>query len=333
MNFSEYLTVYDERKRQSGTTVSAEEFYPMCVRRCDRRAPSRRAYGLWKTQMDAEVVWIRDRRPYVKIYPTYLDSFRNARLDVPMCYLKPPLEVFAIQLPAYSRDGLKSLLVREAARGDAMGIISITALRMYQGNIERDINIMYPDPTEQDKTFEQCLDENPIFTETGTPESILRAHGCIREASRIALSAILLLNGGNRMVSDGSTPIQPDVLTDDLDRFVNGDKATRERLANRARRRGKNGWTIGREVPLPRNRTPYEPSGYMRGPLSYQGFRCGHFRMQACGRRWQDSRLIFVPPTIVRPDLPLPPQYRQAYRVSRVSQEYASTTDIKETAK
>ena len=98
-------------------------------------------------------------------------------------------------------------------------------------------------------------------------------------------------------------------------KFANGDEEIRRRLANKARRRGKNGWTIGRELQVAVNRSASEPAGEKRGPLTHQHLRRRHFRMQRHGPGWKESRMIFIPPTAIRPDLPLPENYKKRYRV------------------
>lgn len=64
------------------------------------------------------------------------------------------------------------------------------------------------------------------------------------------------------------------------------------------------GWKIGSEIDLPRcshSDNCYPPTGR---ELQYGHVRSGHMRMQPCGPENQERKLIFVPPTMVRPDLP-----------------------------
>jgi hypothetical protein len=66
------------------------------------------------------------------------------------------------------------------------------------------------------------------------------------------------------------------------------------------------GWVVGREIDLPRPLIHYvddRPSATHTFELKYGHIRSGHMRMQPCGAHNQDRKLIFVAPTIVRPDL------------------------------
>lgn len=66
------------------------------------------------------------------------------------------------------------------------------------------------------------------------------------------------------------------------------------------------GWKVGSEIDLPRplvNRLERrDPTGR---ELEYGHVRSGHMRMQPCGEGSRDRKLIFVAPTVVRPDLPI----------------------------
>ena len=87
---------------------------------------------------------------------------------------------------------------------------------------------------------------------------------------------------------------------------------SKSRQANAAKHRERivakcKGWVIGREIDLPRpivNRIGYPDTGGGR-ELAYGHIRSGHMRLQPCGPQNSLRRLIFVAPTIVRPDLEL----------------------------
>jgi hypothetical protein len=80
-------------------------------------------------------------------------------------------------------------------------------------------------------------------------------------------------------------------------------------------------WCIGREIVLPRPEVEHrtvegnpEGRGYT---LSHQYLRSGHLRLQQYGPRDRPHhKLIFIPPTVVRPDLPPPPMAR-GYRIQQ----------------
>jgi hypothetical protein len=78
------------------------------------------------------------------------------------------------------------------------------------------------------------------------------------------------------------------------------------------------GWTVGREIDLPTTEYRYLHRAASEGghrELSQGHLRRGHMKMQPCGEQSKDRKLIFVAPTIVRPDLPLRASHGYRLRV------------------
>jgi len=86
-----------------------------------------------------------------------------------------------------------------------------------------------------------------------------------------------------------------------------------EKALARAKKFGLFGWKVGSEVDLPRPRKAYQDR-----PACEQGededdareltashVRRGHLRLQGCGPGRKEERVVFVRPSIIRPDLPL----------------------------
>lgn len=82
------------------------------------------------------------------------------------------------------------------------------------------------------------------------------------------------------------------------------------------------GWHVGREIELPRWHHTSESEGESREghALSYSHIRSGHLRMQACGPRLQERKVVFIKPVVVRPDLPASPSPRGFKITDRVLQ-------------
>jgi hypothetical protein len=87
------------------------------------------------------------------------------------------------------------------------------------------------------------------------------------------------------------------------------DEPTMKRLEKQT-----DGFTVGREIDLPEatSTTHGERTGGGGVELANSHLRRGHMRWQVCGKKQQDRKLIFVPPAVIRPDLPARPR---GYRV------------------
>ncbi len=82
-------------------------------------------------------------------------------------------------------------------------------------------------------------------------------------------------------------------------------KKALERQAIRKENKECKGWLVGSEIDLPQpeviGSTNERPG--CGTPLKFGHIRSGHMRMQPCGPQGKDRKLIFVEPTVVRPDL------------------------------
>lgn len=112
--------------------------------------------------------------------------------------------------------------------------------------------------------------------------------------------------------------VAPDINREQIEsRFPGGrSKASRQLAAMRiAREVAKcNGWRVGSEIDLPR---PLQSETAVRigtgVERQFGHYRSGHMRMQPCGEGGKDRKLIFVAPTLVRPDLPI--RQSHGYRI------------------
>jgi hypothetical protein len=146
-------------------------------------------------------------------------------------------------------------------------------------------------------TIEDCLAQTPFDGETSSE--------MMATALRLSVAVSLLAVSVHRCV-------EHDVIAALRERY---DRATvaeeRERLAARSRRRGVNGWCIGRgrclSLTTRGGDDESEPSGRQ---LLYQHIRGGHFHTVRCGPGKSKAKVMFYEPTVVRPDLPPPPLER-----------------------
>lgn len=112
--------------------------------------------------------------------------------------------------------------------------------------------------------------------------------------------------------------VAPDIDREELvARFPGGrSKGSRQLAAMRvAKEMAKcNGWRVGSEIDLPR---PLQSETSVRigtgVEREFGHYRSGHMRMQPCGEGGKDRKLIFVAPTLVRPDLPI--RQSHGYRI------------------
>ncbi|MCH9021149.1 MAG: hypothetical protein IID32_00095 [Planctomycetes bacterium] len=106
--------------------------------------------------------------------------------------------------------------------------------------------------------------------------------------------------------------INPDILKADRGKYYDPKTTNEEKmiLTQKAKDKGKNGWELGKGRSLQFankqsviNLDARDPSKYLR---QYQSLRGGHWHKVCHGKKRQQRKIVWFPPTLVRPDLPLP---------------------------
>jgi len=122
---------------------------------------------------------------------------------------------------------------------------------------------------------------------------------------KLALGVSLLATGSQKI-------LQPDVLSKHLNAFnemrAKGDTAGCKAIVAKARQKGKFGWNVGKPTDrrLPLSQNPSYPRSEGKGGRRIWGsIRCGHWHKYRVGAGRKTVKIMWVNPTVVRPDLPL----------------------------
>lgn len=294
-------------------------------------------------QHEIECEWHSIGRPYYKVYPEMLEMLGNTKMNFDAAYLNSPFEVFSVLMPGLP--GLPaSMLVRVHDRHrvleDRRRFFEKHADRMppamrageekmladyeraterltaRKGAFAKQVGVTYYTAHQQAETIpfaywegetvESRLDEDA--TDGRVPEECRRI---VRVLFPIAIAVAMFAINKHELVA-------PDIDRDILIRkFPGGRSKASQKLAEEKRQREAakvKGWKVGSEIDLPRPRVITQGQPPERGgELTCGHVRSGHMKMQPCGPRNQDRKLIFVAPTIVRPDLPIRAQH--GYRI------------------
>jgi hypothetical protein len=245
----------------------------------------------------AELLWIETDRPYYKIDNAAIELFRNINLDVPFSYLKLPFSAFVCVLqhdnPLQTAYGpIRSFLVSQLPSQNDEPYIFVW---VDTGEVEK----IPPHPPVLNFFNLSCSNDTIIANELGKLQALdtisdLQADKLEQVIFRLAISVAFLATGSDKM-------IRPDVLSKDLAAWLEaqrkGDMDRMKIIADRARRRGKNGFVVdaAREFLRPVQQERTEGTGR---ELSYRHVRSCHFR------HYPSGLVTFVRQAIVRADLP-----------------------------
>lgn len=334
MNFHDHTLLYEYLKREYPDIAKqgAETFYreKMVELRQTYRINRNRHCITAYNQSHAEMTWHKLGRPYFKIFPNLLPMFMNTKLAVPGKYLHSPFSNFLIRLPEnhgceeLTVDGneLKTALITEASGEETlqldrpvdhshMFIIWMNFGEKYQGIPYYIYQVM---KFKDDETIEEAIarQRTPEMTDDETLAFGLDiGNDKINNCMRLVVATCFLSTGADRIV-------EPDVLNKDLLRYIeakrNENSERIQRLHDKAQRRGKHGWTLGREIVMPSHFQSSE-EGEATGHLSHQHQRGAHFHVYHYGIGRNKWKVKWINQLTVRPDLPLPAvQTKRGYK-------------------
>ncbi len=255
MQFYDYKTTRDFTQQIVGQKMDPEAFY-----NAQYLLALRLNWPACANQMVFEHDWETARRPYYNLYPAIVPMLVRLNLAVDSSFIKPPLPVFVIRLPqgphpiTFVDRGreyhIRSMLVAvseglKAPRGLLPGIViwmdtgeRETAPDGSTVPVHTYINL----PVTTGMTLEESLHALPydptMFRGMVLPEETRTA--CVR-----LVCTLCLLDNDPEL-------IEPDVLNRDAG------KPMTEAVIDRAKRRGKFGWNIGKGIEvIPHMRRPH----------------------------------------------------------------------------
>lgn len=320
------------------TLVNPESLRPLCPSEdvFNVHVEHKEDWPLCLATQEAEYDWYALKRPTFKILPGLVDALAHTSIDVESERVKMPFPSFKIELPAGNTlgescgaKGFDGLLVTtsdiinfEAIEGGQAAKLHIFGTRRgdtdprvyaplgYKGYCRATAGFgTFP------LTHHHSMFALPLTDESLTVQELLAKYDAqMMEhdkdfSQRLVRRRVLSLVVATMLIaiSDDKRLIKPEKL------------GVRHRLkAEKARKRGdktaglaNKGFLVGADIKLPKDvqRAISKPAGTGR-ELDYGHIRSGHLRLQPYGKQDEKKRykVIFIAPTIVRPDLPMKPK-------------------------
>lgn len=133
------------------------------------------------------------------------------------------------------------------------------------------------------------------------PESPRYKHALFN-AARLAVMAGFMSNSTNERL----TLVTPMLLARDKPKWNDANEQEREEMVKRARKAGLNAYEIGNQLDLGEFEHPKwrRSNGDGTNERSNAFIRRGHFRLQRYGEGLRNIKVIWIPSTVCRPDLP-----------------------------
>ncbi len=250
MDFHNFITVR-EACRRSGAIDDPDEFYRVAFADAFKMG-SGQFYG----QLQNEREWEQARRPYYNVWPSIVPMLTRLNLDLDSGLIKLPTPALCVRLPKEKNPltfewrgqeaQIHCMLMGTFNEGRGLSILIDVGETMGDGR-----TFGVPIYTYRNFRRQQGLTVEEALAELGTNElaelGVQIPDDLVVDCIRLCCSLCLLEN-------DPSV-IEPDVLSKDRGRFeASGD----EKYVEKARRRGKVGWNVGRQIEvIPHFRRPH----------------------------------------------------------------------------
>lgn len=325
MQFYNWRTDYDgyrawsERNKQKPKTLRS--FY-------EERLEQFIRYKMPPWRLNAETAWIPAGRPYYNIHPKLVSKLTRINLEkIPANLIELPNRLpavnirFAQQHPELTiHEGLHtanmlnqsqevpagsfahSLLFADMRADGVDQVYFIIDFDIYQQFAGYDHKQpcygVFPLHLDGNKSVAEAVEETARSSIGSGPDYVAVAANCLRLAITIGF-----------MANSSSELIEPDVLSKLRNDFDLGDEGRRNMIVEKSRRKGKIGWNVGNDLmflghqPV-RGGHSSEQTGR---ELDWAHIREGHPRAVRYGPKHQLVKIMWIRPTVVRPDLPFKP--------------------------
>lgn len=247
MQFHDYVTSFSIAKKLGLGKVQPEDFYRDAI-----MASAKRGDYFEAAQFEVERRWIAARRPYYNVWPSIIPMLLRLKLEFDSGFVECPLDVMCVRLPKEKNpltfefdkkeQVVRTLMMnRSLIRGEkAISIWIDISEYVYNLPVYTFQNIQCV----EGKTLEDSLLNLPRHK--SAKEGIVIPHETVVDCVRFCCTLCLLEND--------SEIIEPDVLAEDRAKYEStGD----QKYVDKAHRRGKIGWEIGRNLHV---------SPHVRGP-------------------------------------------------------------------
>ena len=270
-------------------------------------------------RMMMEYMWLKEGRPYYKIWPGVFDEFIRTRIDINSDLVKPPHAAFAILFPKLKEPILSFYSGGELYHARAVLVTRPEqwGLKGSQIRIKMDVGVegdSFPGSyyhtiiLESGKTIEECIGQIEDVREKKSKTIISRR----LEIPAIFIEACIRLIIGVHFIATGSHKIlEYDVLAKLLDAYrkLEDNSPEKKNIEKKSRTKGHHGWHVGRgkddrNLKLPRGISYVDAVREAGGrELLYQHTRGGHWHTVRYGYDKTNEKVVWYDEVVVRSDL------------------------------
>lgn len=298
-------------------------YYAKQIDNNDQCTPQCLAYN----QASIELAWYESKKPYFKLYPGIIGMLTNTDVNVPVGVVHAPLGTISLRLPddhgieeltADDSHILHSILINEVGPGEVAKVSDMTMestgkrqfifwFNFGEKHPSKDtagfqhpvVSFQVVEIDDEEASFEECLQVWIGRKRYNWDVGLQIRDETMLYAIRLAVGTCLLATNADKV-------LEADVLNKHVQRYRNADAVEQKAIHQKAIKRGKHGWLVGREISLPSLygcSETHTDDGVHR-QLTRSHLRRGHFHTVRHGKGRALTKVQWFKPVIVRSDLP-----------------------------
>lgn len=271
-------------------------------------------------KMLMEYMWLKEGKPYYKIWPGIFDEFIRTRIDIKSDLVKPPHAAFAILFPKLEEPVLSFYSGETLYHARAILISRPEKWGLTENQIRIKIDVgVGDDPIpgsyyhsitlEQGRTIEECIGQIVDVKEEKDETIILNQLEMI--PATIIEACIRLVIGVHFIATGAHKILEYDVLAKLLDAYrkIEDNSPEKKNIEKKSRAKGHHGWHVGRgkddrNLKLPRGISYVDAVREAGGrELLYQHTRGGHWHTVRYGHDKTEEKVVWYDEVVVRSDL------------------------------
>jgi hypothetical protein len=243
--------------------------------------------------LSSELIWFRNNRPYYKVWPSVIPAFLKLKFTVPVDAMSLPSPVVCLRLTEQSLPDFpdcESILVSlyqqpafpdDNARQFSLGIQCSKDRFGRPTERGKFLGLVFKHGESLEDALSRAIHPPTVYYENKEAVPYV-GDGVLEGSDRKEMESAVRLACSVCLLATDPTIIEPDVLADDRRRFDEStDPTERQRLIDKAKRRGIVGWRIGEK---------YEVCPHYRRP---------HFALRHTGKGGTVPRIVPVKGAVV----------------------------------
>lgn len=237
MKWTKYETVFDKIRKNSRkhSDWTDEEI----IESLKRLSPDVRE--VFAQEVHTEYTWIRNQKPYYRVYPSIEPLLMRSDLSFPGKLLRFPVSVCTMEISDRSETNLTHAMFWEAIFGEHR-YLTVNVGYTLQGKPQRTAIEIRLDDDEIGDDLDRQLNLPRQHWDVNSGFSDVEPSAAVNDSITCAIRYVI----GACMLADDPMLIEPIVLNRDIPKYKDADEATKKVMEDRAARLKGRGWAIGK---------------------------------------------------------------------------------------